>query len=139
MGCGISISTTPETSTRVVILASDSGSCRMPKRVKIPGDKQSVPEQLQKCFTLEEWLSIVSQLERIVNTDGRRCLGPDPLFGPGAALVNSLNATYSGQRGVVFSFSSQAWHPDRRGQQFHREFIVEAGVGSVEASYAENR
>lgn len=35
--------------------------------------------------------------------------------------------------------TTQAWHPDRRGQQFHREFIVEAGVGSVEASYAENR
>ena len=121
MGCAVG---TLATESRVVIEASDSGGCEMPTHLLIPGGKRCVPEQLRPSFTLMEWLHIVSQLERTVCRGGG-CFGPDPLVGPGQALAASLNDSYASTRGVRFSFTSVAWHPDRAGQQFHREFIID--------------
>ena len=121
MGCAVG---TLATESRVVIQASDSGGCEMPTHLLIPGGRRCVPEQLRPNFTFVEWLNIVSQLERTVCRGGG-CFGPDPLLGPGQALAASLNDSYSSTRGVSFSFTSEAWHPDRTGQQFHREFIID--------------
>jgi len=94
-----------------------------PNAIRI--EKQCVPEQFRTRLTFVEWLHIVSQLEQTFCRLIGMCTGPDPYLGPGLALAETFNAAYSSVRGVGFTFNSRPWHPDRVGQQFHREFIID--------------
>jgi len=125
MGCGASSPTT-EDPYRIEIQANDSQFGVFPGPQVLPGERRYVPSQVRQNFTLPEWLDITAQIERTFFSSSGPCQGPDPLTGPAQVLAASLNAAFAATRGVSFSYSSAAWHPDRARHQYNRTFVIDA-------------